>query len=64
VFDRFEQLNESVITGADVLDRLMRSHDITMSMSEINKHHTERRMAKPANIAFAGGKGCRINHQT
>jgi len=64
VFDRFEQLDESVITGADVLDRLMRSHVITMSMSEINKEHTERRMATPANIAFAGGKGCRINHQT
>jgi hypothetical protein len=30
---------------------------------EINKDHTERRMEKPANIAFAGEMGCRINHQ-
>jgi hypothetical protein len=36
---------------------------IVVINQEINKDHTERRMAKPANIAFAGGMGCRINHQ-
>src|SRR5216683_4923343 len=25
--------------------------------------HTARRMARPTNITFAGGNGCRINHQ-
>ena len=63
VFDRFEQLDESDIIGANVLNHLKCSHVITMSMSEMNKNQTERRMAMPVNIAFAGGKGCSINHQ-
>jgi len=63
VFDRFEQLDKGVIASTDVLDCLMCLHVTTMYMSKINRDHTERRMAKPANIAFAGGMGCRINHQ-
>jgi len=63
VFDRFKQLDKSVISGADVLDGLMCLHVTRTYMSEINKDHTERRMAKAENIAFAGGKGCRINDQ-
>ncbi len=63
VFDGFEQLDKGVIIGVDVLDRLMCLHVTRMYMSEINKDHTERRMAKAENIAFAGGKGCRTNHQ-
>jgi len=63
VFDRFEQVNESIITGADVLDCLICLRVTTMFMSGINKDYTERSLAKPANIAFAGGKGWRVNHQ-
>jgi len=57
VFDRFEQVNESIITGADVLDCLICLRVTTMFMSGINKDYTERSLAKPANIGFAGGKG-------
>jgi len=63
VFDGFKQLDKRVIIGADVLDRLMCLHVTRMYMSEINKDHTERRMAKAENIIFAGGNGCRINPQ-
>ena len=63
MFDRFEQVNESIITGADVLDCLICLRVTTMFMSGINKDYTERSLAKPANIAFAGGKGWRVNHQ-
>jgi hypothetical protein len=63
MFDRFEQFDKRVITGADVLDRLMCLHVTRMYMPEISKDHTKIRMAKAENIAFADGKGCRINHQ-
>jgi hypothetical protein len=63
VFDRFEQLDKRIIIGADVLDGLLCLQVTSMYRSKINKNHTERRMAKAENIAFAGGKGWRINHQ-
>jgi len=60
VFNRFEQVDDRIVTGADVLDGLTHVHVSRMDTWEITKGRTERRMAKPANMAFAGGNGCRV----
>ena len=63
MFYRFEQVDEGIITGADVLDRLWQLRVTRMHPWEINNAHTARRMAKPVKMAFAGKNGCRIDHQ-
>ena len=64
VFYRFEQLDESIIAGADVLDRLTHLHVTRTYTWEIKKDHTARRMANAANMAFAGGNGCEYSIRT
>ena len=42
VFYRFEQVDEDIITGADVLDRLIQLRVTWMHTWEINNAHTAR----------------------
>ena len=58
MFYRFEQIEESIIAGADALDRLTHWHVTRMYTWEIRKDRTARRMANPANMTLAGGNGC------
>ena len=58
VFHRFEQVNESIIAGADILGRLTHLHVTRMYTWEIRKDRTARRMATPADMSLAGGIGC------
>jgi len=63
MFYRFEQVDEGIITGADVLDSLIQLRVTKMHTWEINKAHTERRTAKPVKMAFAGRNDCGIDYQ-
>ena len=58
--ERRKQINQRVIAGADVFDRLrgLGSRRHTMRSE---KGHTASRIAIPANIAFTGGDGCTMS---
>ena len=59
VLEGREQIEECVITGTDVFDRL-RDLDVTeICRWDRRRGHTPSRMAMPAKTAFAGGNGCR-----
>jgi len=55
---RFEQINEGIIAGADVLDSLTHLHVTRMYTWEMKRDHTAKRMANAVNMAFAGGNAC------
>jgi hypothetical protein len=55
-FEGCEQIYERVVTRTNVFDRL-RDSDVTEIWRSVNERHTASRMAKPVNIAFAGGNG-------
>ena len=59
VLEGRKQIEEYVITGTDVFDRL-RDLDVTeVCRWNRRRGHTPSRMAMPAKTAFAGGNGCR-----
>jgi hypothetical protein len=59
VLEGRKQIEECVITGTDVFDRL-RDLDVTeICRWDRRRGHTASRTAMPAKIAFAGGNGCR-----
>jgi len=60
VFYRFEQVDQGIITGADVLDRLIQLCVTRIHTWEIDNAHTARRTAKPVKTAVAGRNGCGI----
>jgi len=63
VFNRLEQVNHSIVAGANVLECLLHFHVTRARCRDDRKAHTASRMAKPAKTAFAGGNGYRIIRQ-
>jgi hypothetical protein len=63
VLERREKVNQCVVASTHFVDRLGKSDikEIRGNRSE-EERHTVSKMPKPANIAVAGGNGCR-SHQ-
>jgi hypothetical protein len=62
VFNQFEEVDDRIVTGIGVLDRLIHVHVTRVYIWETTKGRTERRIAKPANMVFAA-KDCKLKHQ-
>jgi hypothetical protein len=55
--DAVEQIDKGIKAGANVFDRLVRLGVTRLEMYELRKAQTASRIARPANIALAGGNG-------
>jgi hypothetical protein len=60
VLEAQKHIYECVIARADVFDRLQNVDVTEIRRWDQRRGHTASRMAMPANIAFAGGNGCRM----
>jgi hypothetical protein len=60
VLERREQVGERVVASANVFDRLRDLDVREICRRDRRRGHTASRTAMPANIAFAGGNGCRM----
>jgi hypothetical protein len=61
VLEGHEKVNQCIVAGTHVLDSLRELDVRETHRWDLRKMHTVSRMPMAANIAFAGGKGCRID---
>jgi hypothetical protein len=58
VFDRFEEVKQSIMAGIHPLGDLTHSFEKDIAHRNSGRTHTSSRMARPVCIAFAGGDDC------